>query len=42
MSVPQLVATSDMISTVPFSLGVWYADAGLKLLRSRSPYLSSN
>jgi DNA-binding transcriptional LysR family regulator len=32
MSVPQLVATSDMISTVPFSLGAWYADAGLKLL----------
>jgi DNA-binding transcriptional LysR family regulator len=32
MSVPQLIATSDMISTVPFSLGAWYADAGLKLL----------
>jgi DNA-binding transcriptional LysR family regulator len=32
MSVPQLIATSDMIATVPFSLGAWYADAGLKLL----------
>ncbi|MFT4116693.1 LysR family transcriptional regulator [Bradyrhizobium sp.] len=32
MSVPQLIATSDMISTVPFSLGAWYANAGLKLL----------
>lgn len=33
MSVPQLIATSEMIATVPYSLGVWYADAGLKLLR---------
>jgi len=32
MSVPQLVAASDMIATVPLSLGVWYQDAGLKLL----------
>ncbi|SEI21061.1 LysR family transcriptional regulator [Tardiphaga sp. OK245] len=32
MSVPQLVATSDMIATVPFSLGAWYANAGLKLM----------
>jgi DNA-binding transcriptional LysR family regulator len=32
MSVPQLIATSDMIATVPFSLGAWYPDAGLKLL----------
>jgi len=32
MSVPQLIATSDMIATVPFSLGAWYANAGLKLL----------
>lgn len=32
MSVPQLIARSDLIATVPFSLGAWYADAGLKLL----------
>ena len=32
MSVPQLIATSDMIATVPLSLGAWYRDAGLKLL----------
>ncbi len=32
MSVPQLIAQSDMIATVPYSLGAWYADIGLKLL----------
>ena len=31
MSVPQLIAQSDMIATVPYSLGVWYANIGLKL-----------
>ncbi|WP_228747767.1 LysR family transcriptional regulator [Bradyrhizobium sp. BR 10289] len=32
MSVPHMVAASDMIATVPFSLGAWYAESGLKLL----------
>jgi DNA-binding transcriptional LysR family regulator len=32
MSVPHLIASSDMIATVPLSLGLWYGDAGLKLL----------
>jgi len=31
MSVPQLVASSDMIATVPRSLGIWYQNAGLKI-----------
>lgn len=31
MSVPQLVASSDMIATVPRSLGIWYQNAGLKV-----------
>lgn len=32
MSVPHLIACSDMISVVPQSLGLWNIDAGLKLL----------
>lgn len=32
MSVPQMIANSDMIATVPLSLGAWYVDSGLKLL----------
>ncbi|BBF69784.1 LysR family transcriptional regulator [Sphingomonas bisphenolicum] len=31
MSVPQLVASSDMIATVPMSLGVWYQHAGIRV-----------
>ncbi|BBF72010.1 LysR family transcriptional regulator [Sphingomonas bisphenolicum] len=31
MSVPQLVASSEMIATVPMSLGVWYQNAGIKV-----------
>jgi DNA-binding transcriptional LysR family regulator len=31
MSVPQMVARSDLIATVPRSLGVWYEDAGIRL-----------
>jgi len=31
MSVPQLIAGSDMIATVPRSLGVWYQDAGIRV-----------
>jgi len=32
MSVPQVIANSDMLATVPLSLGVWYTNLGLKLL----------
>ncbi|PSH62121.1 LysR family transcriptional regulator [Phyllobacterium sophorae] len=32
MNVPQMIAQSDMIATVPLSLGAWYAHIGLKLL----------
>ena len=32
MSVPQLIARSEMIATVPYSLGASYVDVGLKLL----------
>jgi DNA-binding transcriptional LysR family regulator len=32
MSVPQMIAQSDMIATVPYSLGAWHAGLGLKLL----------
>lgn len=31
MSVPQLVASSAMIATVPKSLGIWYQNAGLRI-----------
>jgi DNA-binding transcriptional LysR family regulator len=33
MSVPQIIANSDMIATVPLSLGAWYVESGLKLLQ---------
>jgi len=33
LNVPQLIANSDMIATVPLSLGAWYADRGIRLLR---------
>ncbi|WP_159266398.1 LysR family transcriptional regulator [Pseudomonas monteilii] len=32
MSVPQLIATTDMIATVPRSLGVWFGSNQLKML----------
>lgn len=32
MSVPQLIATTNMIATVPRSLGVWFASNQLKML----------
>jgi DNA-binding transcriptional LysR family regulator len=32
MSVPQIIANSDMIATVPMSLGAWYANSGIRLL----------
>lgn len=32
MSVPQLVANSDMIATVPHALGAWYEGRDLKIL----------
>lgn len=32
MSVPQLISTTDMIATVPLSLGVWFSNNQLKLL----------
>ncbi|WP_218018782.1 LysR family transcriptional regulator [Novosphingobium rosa] len=31
MSVPQLIARSNMIATVPRSLGVWYQDSGIRI-----------
>lgn len=33
MSVPHLVANSDMIATVPASLGAWYRNGGIKILK---------
>ncbi|GJD50538.1 PCP degradation transcriptional activation protein [Methylobacterium crusticola] len=32
MSVPQLIANSDMVAIVPASLGAWYAGTGLKMV----------
>ncbi|WP_375136191.1 hypothetical protein [Pseudomonas putida] len=32
MSVPKLIAMTDMIATVPRSLGVWFASSQLKML----------
>lgn len=32
MSVPQIIAASDLVSTVPKALGSWYSNAGLRVL----------
>lgn len=32
MSVPQLIANSDMVAIVPASLGAWYSGRGLKMI----------